>query len=144
MNECPPPPRECTIVTFIMMHIEIIFYNYLETHGCMFYFHVNFMLSICVLLHQETQRIYTYKNQPSVLGKWKIWHPLIFTDSCNMIYSLHQTRVLPWYHLLIEKNVNPYFTPVHFPMNCEQMPYATTATMSDPVADRVHPKIDVI
>ena len=29
-------------------------------------------------------------------------------------------------------------------MNCEQMPYATTATMSDPVADRVHPKIDVI
>lgn len=89
-----------------------------------------------------------YIRKPSVntsksdfgLGKWTIWYPLIFPDTCIMIYRLYDSRVFQWCRPLIVKN--PLFPPIHKKMNYKQIPL--TVTISDLMFDRVHPKIGVI
>lgn len=63
-------------------------------------------------LYIKKPRVNTYPNQTSVLGKWKIWNPLIFPDTCYMNFRLLESRVLPCCRIFIEKN--PYFTPFFF------------------------------
>lgn len=91
-------------------------------------------------LYIKKPRVNTYPNQTSVLGKLKIWNPLIFPyllydsqapweQSFTMLSYFHWKKIPISHHFF-------------FKMNCIQM--ALTATMSGLMSDRVHPKVDVI